>query len=138
MTFNAIDPTSAHVCNLADPWPTGHPLPPIVEVLRQGPRPGTFMIYHNKYSTGGPHAGPRQEVVKVLEDSYVWSPGECRHKGGYRRYNWSVIERGPDGYGKVVVDDKDLTPLPTRSWWGQEPKPIPVHTVYSADLGEDL
>jgi len=90
-----------HVCNWNAAWPIGHPLPPELPERLQGPEVGALCIYRD--SRDGPI------VVTVLERSYVWSPGECRHKGGYRRYDWKVIERRPGS--RVVVDDKDLTPL---------------------------
>lgn len=90
-----------HVCDLASPLPLGHPLPPVIEGKLTGPVPGSLAIITSKYKSG--------LVVRVLEQSYVWSPGECRHKGGYRRYDWSVIT---DDHGyQVVVDDKDLLPI---------------------------
>jgi hypothetical protein len=53
-----------------------------------------------------------EQVVRVVERSYVWSPGECRANGGRRTYTWSVIEEGP-GVGRMVVNDTDLRPLPS-------------------------
>jgi hypothetical protein len=48
-------------------------------------------------------------VVRVLERSYVWAPGDRSYRGGVRRYDWSVVEYGA---GKTLcVDDSDLTPL---------------------------
>lgn len=95
-----------HVCRLSDPWPTGHPLPPEDPAKVRGPEVGTYVLFHTKYPE------PHDEVVRVVERSYVWSPGECRAKGGHRRYDWSVIERGPGKYRSVVVNDTDLSPLP--------------------------
>ncbi len=69
----------------------------------------------------------------MIERSYVWSPGECRSNGGYRRYDWSVIERGPDKYRAVVVNDTDLEPLPMVSHWGRPEVPVKVHVVYTID-----
>jgi hypothetical protein len=89
-----------HVCALGSAWPTGHPLPPEDPDKLQGPEVGEFVIYRDSY------------VVRVLHRSYVWSPGECRSNGGYRHYDWSVIERGPGEYRAVVVNDTDLTPIP--------------------------
>lgn len=94
-----------HVCNLNQPWPTGHPLPAVDPARLTGPEPGTFMLYQSKYQ-------PEPIVVRVIEQSYVWSPGECRHGGGYRHYDWSVIEEGPNRYRAIVVNDSDLSPLP--------------------------
>lgn len=99
-----------HECRLGDPWPTGHPLPPEDPARLQGPPLG-FALYHDKYASK--KAGTDvYTVVKVIERSYVWSPGECRSGGGYRHYDWKVIEEGPNKYRAVVVDDADLTPLP--------------------------
>lgn len=115
--------TEEHICRLFDPWPTGHPLPPDDPAKAQGPGPGTFMVYHPKgYSVGDVRVANEPRIVRVVKTSYVWSPGECRAKGGYRHYDWSVIEEGPDGYRRVVVNDTDLTPLPE----GKR-----VHTVYT-------
>lgn len=47
-------------------------------------------------------------VVRVVEQSYVWSPGECRHKGGHRNYDWSVVDFGDV---RLVVNDSDLYPV---------------------------
>jgi hypothetical protein len=104
----SIEP-KGHVCP-NNAWPTGHPLPPVDPAKLTGPEVGEFVMYQNKYR---PNDGA--VVVKVLERSYVWSPGECRHKGGYRRYDWTVIEVGPDRYRAVVVDDTDLSPLPDKA-----------------------
>lgn len=99
-----------HVCNLKASWPIGHPLPAVNPDKLTGPEVGEYVLYHDRYAE---RAGrPAEVVVKVLERSYVWSPGECRSKGGYRRYDWSVVERGPAGLGRVVVSDMDLSPLP--------------------------
>lgn len=87
----------SHVCP-KNAWPTGHPLPPVDPAKIVGPAVGSLAILTSKYKPG--------RVVRVIENSYVWSPGECRHKGGYRRYDWSVID-DEHGY-RVVVDDKDL------------------------------
>ena len=48
-------------------------------------------------------------MVRVVQRSYVSSPGECRHNGGYRRYDWSVVT-DEHGY-RVVVNDSDLIPI---------------------------
>jgi hypothetical protein len=103
-----------HVCDLSSPWPVGHPLPVEDPAKLQGPELG-FALYEDK------HAG-EIVVVKVIERSYVWSPGECRACGGYRHYDWSVIEEGPNKYRAVVVNDTDLSPIPA----GQR-----VQTVYT-------
>lgn len=90
-----------HVCRLNDPWPVGHPLPPVDPAKLSGPEVGQLCLYKSGVDDS-------ITVVEVVERSYVWSPGECRHKGGYRRYDWSVINRGR---GRIVVNDEDLTPL---------------------------
>lgn len=97
-----------HVCRLGDPWPTGHPLPPENPERLQGPDLG-YAVYHDKYAEQ--RGEPADVAVRVIHRSYVWSPGECRHRGGYRHYDWSVIERGPGKYRAVVVNDTDLRPL---------------------------
>lgn len=122
-----------HVCRLSDPWPTGHPLPPEDPAKLQGPEVGEFMVYHHvkRYGTNGPcdtagcvektnehgtvwHEQVEDRIVRVIHRSYVWSPGECRAKGGYRHYDWSVIEEGPDEYRSLVVNDSDLLPIPEQ------------------------
>lgn len=103
-----------HVCNLSDPWPVGHPLPPVDEHRLVGPEPGTEVLYTRvrRWGQGYPvvwHEETEVLPATVIERSYVWSPGECRHRGGYRRYDWSVIDvREPNRTYRVVVDDKDL------------------------------
>src|ERR1035437_7999688 len=99
---------SEHVCP-RNAWPTGHPLPPEDPAKLRGPKVGEFVIYHDKYLT-------EDVVVRVIAQSYVWSPGECRANGGFRHYDWTVIERGPDKYRSVVVDDVLLSPLPEGSY----------------------
>jgi hypothetical protein len=111
-----------HRCNWNDAWPTGHPLPPEDPEKLQGPEVGTYMLYHPKYGDAAP------VVVRVIQRSYVWSPGECRSYGGHRHYDWSVIEEGPDGYRSIVVNDEDLSPLPTDRWSGRPPT---VRLAYS-------
>lgn len=110
-----------HVCNLRSAWPIGHPLPPEDPAKLTGPEEGTYCLYQGKSygSRFDPETGtmvrdpdPDPIIVRVIRRSYVWSPGECRHGGGYRHYDWSVIEEGPFGYRSVVVDDDQLTPLP--------------------------
>jgi hypothetical protein len=67
----------------------------------RGPEKGALCIVTSKYKPG--------LVVRVLERSYVWSPGECSSHGGYRHYDWSVIT---DDHGyRVVVNDTDLLPI---------------------------
>jgi hypothetical protein len=119
-----------HVCRLSDPWPTGHPIPPEDPARLQGPELG-FAVYTpivpaDPGILGAAYYAPR--VVKVIERSYVWSPGECRSKGGYRHYDWSVIEEGPDKYRTVVVNDTDLHPLPERNG-----RVATVHLTYAVD-----
>lgn len=108
-----------HECNWGSAWPTGHPLPPEDPTKLQGPEVGEFVLYSprsyvsrsvNGVMVKDPPPPPR--VVRVLHRSYVWSPGECRSYGGYRHYDWTVIEEGPDRYRAVVVNDTDLSPLP--------------------------
>ena len=120
-----------HVCNWASAWPSGHPLPEEDPARLTGPEVGEFVMYQPDPLVTYVHVdGERVKqveerepvVVKVLHRSYVWSPGECRSKGGYRHYDWSVIEEGPDGYRRVVVDDKKLSPLPVDRWSGKPPK----------------
>ena len=94
----AGDEVSAHVCNMRDAWPIGHPLPEVDPEKLTGPETGALCIMVGKYKPG--------RVVRVIERSYVWSPGECRHNGGYRRYDWSVVS-DEHGY-RVVADDTEL------------------------------
>lgn len=89
---------TGHVCNMNIAWPIGHPLPAVDPAKLTGPEVGALCVITGKYHRG--------IVVRVIENSYVWSPGECRHKGGYRRYDWSVVD-DEHGY-RVVMDDKDL------------------------------
>lgn len=104
-----------HVCRLGDPWPTGHPLPPVDPAKLTGPEVGTEVMYHRvrRWGDGNPvvwHENVADLPATVLDRSYVWSPGECRHKGGYRRYDWTVIKVHEPGHEyTVVVDDKDLS-----------------------------
>lgn len=105
---------SEHVCNMRNPWPVGHPLPPVDPAKLQGPEVGEMVTYHRVLHCGeGDPVVWHKEVTDVpalvLERSYVWSPGECRHKGGYRRYDWSVITvYDPERSYTVVVNDTDL------------------------------
>jgi hypothetical protein len=81
-----------------------HPMMPENPAKVQGPELG-FAVY--TYKDRPP------EVVRVIERSYVWSPEQHHEMGhGYRRYDWKVIERGPNRFRSVVVDDADLSPLP--------------------------
>jgi hypothetical protein len=91
-----------HVCDLRGVWPVGHPLPPEDPAKLKGPDVGDFVLYKGL-------------VVRVTQRSYVWSPGECRSRGGYRQYDSKVIEEGPNGYRSIVVNDSDLAPLPAKS-----------------------
>ena len=128
-------PNSKHVCP-RNAWPTGHPLPPEDPAKLQGPEVGEFMLYRPRTHVYMTKDGVREDVcetheprvVRVIRRSYVWSPGECRHNGGYRRYDWSVVEEGPDEYRSVVVDDADLEPLPLDQWSGK-PKRVSVAYV---------
>lgn len=69
----------------------------------QGPEVGALVLYHDKYKG-------TTETVRVKARSYVWSPEIQRPDGyyGYRRYDWTVIERKR---GSLVVNDTDLTSL---------------------------
>lgn len=113
----------SHVCDLSRPWPIGHPLPPEDPAKLQGPEVGDRVTYVRvrRWTTHDDGVQVKHEqtmwlpaVIKAR--SYVWSPGECRSGGGYRRYDWKVIdvEEPPSvdhPYGRtytVVVDDKDL------------------------------
>lgn len=114
---------SEHHCNWASAWPIGHPLPVEDPAKLEGPEVGTFCWYQPAdlvtYRDGVRDIEVRNPVlVRVVERSYVWSPGECRSHGGYRHYDWTVIEEGPDKYRSVVVNDEQLTPLdPNESRW---------------------
>lgn len=65
----------------------------------QGPEVGTLCVY--RY-----HDDPPM-IVRVLERSYVWAPGE---RSQSRRYDLKVIARGPNGTRHVLVDDATLAP----------------------------
>lgn len=89
-----------HVCGHLG---RGHPIPPEDSLRLRGPEVGALCIITSKYKPG--------RVVRVLERSYVWSPGECNALGGYRHYDWSVIT---DDHGyRVVVNDSDLLVIET-------------------------
>jgi len=104
-----------HVCDLASPWPNGHPQPSERHERLTGPEIGALCIITSNYRAG--------TVVRVLERSYVWSPGECRSNGGYRHYDWSVIT---DDHGyRVVVNDTSLLPITTGMALLVLDKPIP-------------
>lgn len=79
-------------------------IPPERPDKLQGPEVGALCLYSSRYQT-------EPVVVRVLERSYVWAPGDPAYHGGSRRYDWKVIARGPDGTRRLCVDDKDLTPL---------------------------
>ena len=90
-----------HVCNFRSAWPIGHPLPPVNPDRLQGPEVGTICTYTS-------HDGSDVRTVEVLERSYVWSPGECRHKGGNRLYNAKVVRDINQPSWRVVVNDSQL------------------------------
>ena len=105
---------SEHVCNLSDPWPTGHPLPEEDPAKLTGPLVGQAVTYRRtrRHRQGDTHHVEVAELPAVVKArSYVWSPGECRHKGGYRHYDWTVITVFPEGEPSytVVVDDEELS-----------------------------
>lgn len=84
---------------------TCNPPPPERPEKLQGPEVGEFVVYHDSYAQ-------TNVVVRVIARSYVWAPGDPAYRGGSRRYDWKVIERGPGEYRAVVVNDTDLAPLP--------------------------
>jgi len=90
----------SHVCNFRSAWPIGHPLPEVNPDRLQGPEVGEIVSYKNG-----------ERIVEVLERSYVWSPGECRHKGGNRLYNAKVVRDINQPSWRVVVNDSDLSPV---------------------------
>ena len=108
-----------HACNWHSAWPTGHPLPPVDDSKLQGPMVGDTVTYHRVRRSGMYDKAIGDTVwtedvqdlpAVVLHRSYVWSPGECRHKGGYRHYDWSVIRVfEPSREYEVVVNDSDLS-----------------------------
>jgi hypothetical protein len=81
-----------------------YPIPPENPDRLQGPEVGTLCLYSSRYQT-------EPMVVRLLERSYVWGPGDPSYHGGARRYDWKVIARGPNGTRSLCVDDKDLVPL---------------------------
>jgi hypothetical protein len=83
---------------------TCNPIPPERPGLLQGPEVGALCLYQDRYQT-------EPMVVRVLERSYVWAPGDPSYHGGARRYDWKVIARGPNGTRTLCVDDKDLTQI---------------------------
>src|SRR5512143_570933 len=78
------------------------PIPPERPERLQGPEVGTLCLYSSRYQIV-------PMVVRVVERSYVWAPGDPAYHGGSRRYDWKVIDRGPKG--KLCVDDKDLVEI---------------------------
>ena len=109
----------SHAGHMQGAWPTGCPLPPEDPAKLQGPPVGARVNYRRVRRTGEVIADGSlvwtHEVMdlpaEVIAQSYVWSPGECRHGGGYRRYDWTVIKVfEPEGRTyRVVVDDTDLS-----------------------------
>jgi hypothetical protein len=108
---------SEHQCDWKSAWPTGHPLPPEDPAKLQGPEVGAVMVlpgksYGVQHHTDGreptPLPKPPDRTVRITARSYVWSPGECRSRGGHRNYGWSVIEDVNDPSYHVVVNDTDL------------------------------
>jgi hypothetical protein len=102
--------TTEHVCRF-----TGggydHPLPPERPERLTGPEVGAIVRYQSERY-------PKWDglLMRVKERSYVWSPGECSSHGGFRHYDWKVVEwpvLSRDGhvvFKTMVVDDKDLEP----------------------------
>lgn len=116
-----------HVCDFGRSWPVGHPLPPVREEKLTGPEVGQLCIITGKYHTGS--------VVRVIERSYVWSPGECRSNGGYRRYDWSVIT---DDHGyQVVMNDTDLLPITTGMTLSIPLYDVPLSQLIDEAVEED-
>lgn len=112
--------TRKHPCTAAARECIHLPIPPERPEKLQGPEVGTLCLYQSKYQ-------PEPMVVRVLERSYVWAPGDRSYGGGSRRYDWKVIARGPNGTRTLCVDDNDLSPLAE----GTTLAPIPSdHCVY--------
>jgi hypothetical protein len=112
-----------HECNWKSPWPTGHPLPPENPDRLTGPEVGAIMVlpgksYASTWIDGERVPEPKRpdRTVRVIARSYVWSPGECRANGGYRHYNWSVIEDVSDPSWHIVVNDTDLEEVPVHGY----------------------
>jgi hypothetical protein len=81
--------------------------PPAEDPTRlQGPEIGTLCVLRSNYDMFA------ERVVRVVARSYVWAPGDPNYGGGVRRYDWKVVEFAPGRH--VVVDDKDLAPLPNQ------------------------
>jgi hypothetical protein len=78
-----------------------YPIPPENPDRLQGPEVGTLCLYQGRND-------PSPAVVRVVERSYVWSPGDHSQS---RRYDLKVIARGPNRTRTLLVDDKDLVPL---------------------------
>jgi hypothetical protein len=97
----------------------GHELVPEDPSRLKGPELG-FAVYtprpYDIRSSGiTRHVQDEPRIVRVIERSYVWSPelhSDLTGYHGYRRYDWSVIEEGPDKYRAVVVDDDQLEAIP--------------------------
>lgn len=89
-----------HTCQPRSVWGIGHPIPGVNPDKLEGPEVGAIVSYRNGSRT-----------VEVLERSYVWSPGECRHKGGYRLYNSKVVRDINEPNWRVVVSDFDLSAI---------------------------
>lgn len=75
-------------------------IPPENPERLQGPELGALCLYRKE------RYQPDPMVVRVVERSYVWSPGD---RSQSRRYDLKVIDRGPRG--RLLVDDADLTPI---------------------------
>lgn len=81
-----------------------YPIPPENPDRLQGPEVGALCLYHDdRYQ-------PEAMVVRIVERSYVWSPGE---RAQSRRYDLKVIDRGAKG--RLLVDDVKLTVLDADS-----------------------
>lgn len=83
-----------------------HPDTPERPEKVKGPEIGALMRYRSKYEQP-------DRVVKVIARSYVWSPEQHNPDGthGFRRYDWTVIQRGPKSGQHLVVDDVELFPI---------------------------
>ena len=137
--------TTEHVCNWNSAWPTGHPLPAEDPAKLQGPEVGSHPVYKHvsRWGTSNGketiwHEKTEYQPTTVLARSYVWSPGECRHKGGYRRYDWKVISTVGEGRAyTAVVDDKDLIPVESPAYANMtDPLAIePTEDGFEADPG---
>lgn len=93
-----------------------YPIPPEAPGRLQGPEVGTLCRLTSRY--------PRFDglIVRVLQRSYVWAPGDPAYHGGMRRYDWKVIE-----YGRghtLCVDDVQLIPLTTGQRFAVAPEPV--------------